>query len=786
MPRLKLLALTLPLLAAGPALAVPQGDTVPAGDMRAVVDGRPVALPMLKSDFDVAIAGDVATVTVRQTFANPGDRPVDATYLFPLGKRAAVHAMEMRVGDTVVRAVIQEKAKARATFDKAKAAGKQAALLTQHRPNMFTQSVANLMPGAPIEVTLRYVQTVPKVEGEYQLVMPMVVGPRHERVPDMDVVDHRDPNRASDAPKTDQIDGWSVDRLPAYPPVIGQSAPATIDPRRVSLKVSMTAPTGIASVASETHRLTIEKVGESRTIGLAKGKAIDNRDFVVRYRLGEDAEIAAGALSHFDERGGFVSLMLEPPRVTDEATVTPRELVFVLDTSGSMNGAPMEASRRFMQAALKGLRPSDSFRILSFSNATRHMAARALPATPGNVRRGLAYVGSLRAGGGTEMERALHGAFDTAQPAGTSRIVIFLTDGYIGADREVIRAVANRVGDARIYAFGVGRSVNRFLLDGMAEEGRGYVRYIDPGEDHMEAAETLARDLKSPLLTDIRIDWNGLQVEGQSPARLPDLFAGGSLRVAARYAKGGQHTVYVEGMVQGRKARLPVALDLAEAPVERAADATAHPLPLIWARERIATLNRDYTLAGGSPKLKAAITRLGLDFSLQSRFTSFVAVSDKVVNPDRSDTVDAQVPLPQASGVPKEAYPNGSRTRARGQLQRALPAIGRNERRASTRAFDIAATPMAESFAPGAAPIVAGASTPEPETLAAIALVALLALARWWRTVRARLSATLRRLTTRRRRAAVPDRMAEDGWWLAGTSRGSGGGGGGEWVKGSQ
>lgn len=700
----------------GAARAAPGNDDL-AGTVSARIGDRVVDLPLLKSDYDVDIQGSLARVTLRQTFLNPNDRALDATYLFPLNQKAAVHAMTMEIGDEVIRAVIQRKAEAQETFEAAQAEGKTAALLDQHRPNMFTQNIANLMPGMPVTVTLEYVQTVPRVDDAYELVIPMVVGPRYEGAPMQDSVVAEDPGQADAMPVAEPqiVSGWTITALPAYPPVIGLDAPRDIDARRVSLDLALTSATPIRDLASSTHALAIEAGDHQATARFSEGREIDNRDLVLRYRLGADDTVVAGALSHFDDRGGVMSVQIEPPKLPADETITPREMVFVLDTSGSMNGAPMAASKTFMRAALRNLRPGDHFRILRFSDSTSAFARDAVPATQDNIRAGLRFVDGLSGGGGTEMNQAINTAFDAPRPDGALRVIVFLTDGYIGADREVIANVQRRIGDARIHVFGIGSAVNRYLLEGMAREGRGRVRYVEPGEDSDAVAQDLAARLDAPLLTDISIDWNGLAVADQVPARIPDLFAGDAINVMARYAQGGRHRIMLRGLVNGRPAEMPLELDLANMASEEGS-----PLPAIWARERVADLERDYTIGGGQEAaLEQEITRIGLDYALQTSFTSFVAVSEKVYNPDSSGNLAADLPLPQVAGITANAYPSLN---------------------------------------------LGGSSTPEPE--ATIGLLAALAmmLLRFRRSVRSWLAGCRSRLAARRQPKGLPKRPGDAGW----------------------
>lgn len=642
----------------GPAQA--QNPDVVAGRLIGTGAAGQLDMPLLRSDLSVDIQEDMATVQVTQVFDNPSTQPMSAEYLFPLNQKAAVFAMQMKIGEEITEARIQRKKEAENTFETAKQQGKAAALLTQHRPNMFTQRVANLMPGHPITVTLSYVQPVPKIDDAYELVLPLIVGPRYEgnrnaepRSDDVVLAEFPDDH----ADSVIEVNGWQVAELPDYPPVPGLTNPDVIDPAHVSLDLRLTAAVPVSNLTSATHDLRIDPNDKIIRASFQDGRVIDNRDLVLRYQLG-GAQTTAGVLAHHDERGGFVSLLIEPPKVPATDEITARELVFVLDTSGSMGGAPLDASKRFMEAALQGLRPEDYFRVIRFSSDASGFADKAVPATRSNLKAGQRYVQRLQASGGTEIDNAIRHAFATRQPKNTLRIVIFLSDGYIGQEAQVLRTIRQQIGAARIYAFGVGTAVNRYLLDAIAEEGHGYARYVDPTQNASDVADMLARELKSPVLTDISIDWGGLNVTDMVPRRIPDLFEGGSIRVLARYEGGGPADIKINGLVQGRPARMPLLVDLPT--TTEATENTIHStaIPLTWARTKIAELDRTMAVQTGDPEqLEAQIAQLGLDFSLQTHFTSFVAVSKSVMNDGRTPTKTKPVSLPQVAGVGAAAYP---------------------------------------------------------------------------------------------------------------------------------
>lgn len=641
------------LLLLAPLAARADEDKPLGGSVEAEIDGRHIAFPLLKTDINAELAGDLATVNVTQTFSNPTTVPIHAVYLFPLHQDAAVYHMTMEVGDERVEAQIQKIEDARKTFEEAKTEGKAASLLVQHRPNMFTQNIANLMPGKPIKVTISYVHSVKKVDGQYELAIPLVVGPRYQ------------PDGAGTPPTTNEqvssstaFGKWELQELPAYPEVIGLTIPKIIDEDRVALHLHLKSGIPIHQITSATHAIHVTKTSAKEdTITLKSGKAIDNRDFVLRYQLAGDAT-QAGLLAHQDERGGFFSLMLEPPAIPDAKDISPREMVFVLDTSGSMSGEPVEASKLFMRHALNALRPQDYFRIIRFSNNASEFTSGPVSATQEHIKSGQQYVDGLTADGGTEAMTAIDQAFRIQPQPGTMRIVVFLTDGYIGNEAQILEAIHKQLADARIYALGVGTSTNRYLLEEMAQAGKGFARFIDPSEKSDDVAIELAHKLETPVLTDISIDWGKLAPKNVAPVMIPDLFAGGNLRIQGKYAQQGTYTIAVNGKVNGRKARMPLTVTL-----NSQSDA-GEAIPLIWARTQIADKMRQYSqpqnLRAGNASddtLKEEITQLGLDYALATQWTSFVAVSRTVVNEHPEDAQDTSVPLPQVKGVGPKAYP---------------------------------------------------------------------------------------------------------------------------------
>jgi len=630
--------------------------------------GDTLIFPTLKTDIDVDIQGDLASVTVQQTFANPLNTPLNVTYLFPLNKDAAVYKMVMEVGNEVVQAQIKKKEAAQATFEQAKREGKSAALLKQHRPNMFTQDIANLMPELPIKVTLHYVQTLPKVDGAYEVVIPLIVGPRFQP-PHAGIAPKLDDNEPQ---QTTQFGQWELEALPTYPPVKGLNIPKTIDAERVAIQIHLNGGMPIQQVYSRTHQLDINKTDDNqRTIQLAKGRVIDNRDFVLHYSLAAQSN-QAGLLAYYGEQQGFFSLLIEPPAIPKNDQITAREMVFVLDCSGSMSGLPMEASKAFMREALQNLRPTDTFRIIRFSESATEFSRTPLAATPQNIQDGIRYTNNLHGSGGTMMTEGIKQALQVPVPQDSVRLVTFLTDGYLGNEHEVLKLIKRLLGSARLFALGVGAGLNRFLLAEMGRVGRGFTRYMDPTEDVQAVAKELAQRLQSPVLTDIKIDWGELQPTQVMPQTVHDLFAGQSVRIQGRYAKPGHYVIKVKGNVQGRAATLPLTINLP------AQSEQGEAIALIWARSAIKDkmrlfnspnkmrrMRRRVSISNNDSnnELKQQVTQLGLDFSLVTQWTAFVAVSKQKYNPNAAQTLTQAVPLPMVKGVTKHAYGNSSRTK---------------------------------------------------------------------------------------------------------------------------
>lgn len=602
--------------------------------------GEVAGFPLRGTRVSASVSGFVARVEVEQTFHNPYERPVEAVYLFPLPDDAAVDGMELRAGSRVVRAQIRRRQQAREEYREARDRGVLASLLEQERPNLFRQSVANIRPGDEIRVTLTYTQALPYEEGSYRFVYPMVAGPRYQ---------------------PDGEDGGSEGTQQVV------LTPGGERPDRVEVTIDANLGADLSRVSSATHEIEVERRDAQRVhVALAEG-ARPNRDLDVRFHVAGDAPaLAVLASPPQGENGGHFSLALHPRANVPDEEIMPREVVFVVDTSSSMHGRPMELAKAAMQRALGGLRPTDTFRVLSFSDTTSALSEDALPATDENVARGRTFVSGMQALGATEMLRGIRAALDPEEEDGRMRVVLLMTDGFIGNETEIFREVHQRLGHARLFGFGVGSAVNRYLLTRLSEVGRGDVQVVTLDESPEDAADRFHERIARPYLTDISIDWGELEVEGAYPRRLPDLFADRPLVVHARYASGGSGEVIIRGRIAGRAFEQAVTVTLPTTGDERP------ELRSVWARTRIRDLMTAMALRPDDA-LREEVTQLGLTHHLLTQWTAFLAVDEGYHAEGEAQTVRQPSELP--AGQAAAPRPRPLRRRARAQASRGT-AIG--------------------------------------------------------------------------------------------------------------
>ncbi len=592
--------------------------------------------PLKHTEVRGAISGFLARVTVTQTFENSASNPIEAVYTFPLPQNAAVDDMTIQVGGRTIRSVIKKREEARAIYEKVKATGHTAALLDQERPNIFSQAVANIMPGEQVSVTISYAETLQYTDGAYEFVFPMVVGPRYV------------PGQATGK----QAGGWSPDtnKVPDASRITPNVAlPGTRAGHDISLELAIDAGVPIQELRSTSHQIDVERTA----MGFAKVKLqnegeIPNKDFVLKYDVAGE-QISDAVLSHWVPQGsadgGYFTLILQPPASVPESDVTSKELVFVLDTSGSMSGFPIEKGKELISRALDELYPGDTFNVITFSGDTQILFPEPVFPSAENIRLAKDLLSGRHGGGGTEMMKAIRAALAPSDSQDHVRVVCFVTDGYVGNDMEIIGEVQKHP-NARVFAFGIGNSVNRFLIEGMAKAGRGDSEVVMLTDKADVGAHRLYERLRSPLLTDLSIDWRGLPVSDIYPQRLPDLFDGKPLVVTGRYTSPIKGNIRLRGKRAGEDfvREIPVAL--------AGSGSQNNVLAGFWARRRIDDLmSQDWAGAqagNAKPEVQKEITQLGLDYRLMTQFTSFVAVEDRVVTKDgKPQRVEVPVDMPE-------------------------------------------------------------------------------------------------------------------------------------------
>lgn len=591
-------------------------------------EGRFIPLPLQHTDVKAQLTFMIGSVTVTQQYHNPYSGKIEAVYVFPLPDDAAVRDFILQIGDRRIRGIIREREEATQIYLEARRQGHVASLMTQERPNIFTQKVANIEPGKRIDVSITYFHTLRYQEGQFTFVYPMVVGPRYNPPGFTDGVGAVAAGSPPGAQKTE----------------VQYLRPEHIATNDIAFDVAIDAGAEIAQITSPTHAIKSERTGAGRAkVTLSPNDRIPNRDFVLRYQVA-GGKISAGYAVHPEADGGTFALLIHPPDTLQGVPRTAREMIFIIDCSGSMNGRPLDQAKRALVKCLKRLDADDSFQILRFSDRVTTFERAPVEATPGNVARGIAFTEALATDGGTQMQEVVRVALDYPASPGRRRIVSLLTDGFIGNDREVAAFAKARLGDARIFSFGVGNSVNRYLLEALARVGRGASTFVTLEEATETAAEELFKRIEHPALTDLKLDWGGASVVDVQPNPLPDLYLGRPVLVYGRYKGEAPAQVRISGRAGRQPFESAVAATLDGAALRHAA------LPAVWARTKIAGLHDALIGSGDSREISQEIRALSLRHGLLSEFTAFVAVDSLSRTAGEFGTTVVQ-PVPVPNGV---------------------------------------------------------------------------------------------------------------------------------------
>ena len=607
-------------------------------------DGKPGApCPLEHTSVKAEVSGFLARVRVKQTFHNRSEKKIEAVYTFPLSASGAVDEMTMLVGSRLVRGLIKRRDEARRIYERARERGQVASLLDQERPNIFTQSVANILPGEKVEISIGYVETLTYADGAFSFSFPMVVGPRFTP---------GNPTGSSGtgwAPDTNEV----PDASRITPPVAAKGKRAGHD---IDLEVCINAGVPIEAVDSKLHEISTEKKSDSAWIvGLKNKKEIPNRDFVLKYSVAGD-RVRSGVLTHRDGKEGFFTIIMIPPKRVQPEHVAPKEMIFVIDCSGSQRGLPLEKAKETMRYVIDKMNPDDTFNIIDFNFNARSLFSEPKKNSTENRDKALRYLQGLEANGGTWMGPAVETVCKNPAAKNRLRIVTFMTDGYVGNDFEIISLVKKLRGKSRWFPFGTGNSVNRFLLDRMAGVGGGEVEYIllnSPGE---EVAKKFYRRIASPVLTDIAVSFDGVTAEDVYPRAVSDLWDEKPLVFKGRYTKPGKGRVTLRGFFAGKPYEQTLEVNLPDK------DTANSSLSSLWARAKVDDLmDGDWMgMQQGTPAagIKEEIIKVALAHRIMTQFTSFVAVEETVVTVGGKPTRVA-VPVELPDGVSRDGVFGG-------------------------------------------------------------------------------------------------------------------------------
>lgn len=620
-----------------PGVPITEGMLVP-------LDRTLPPVPLKHTAIHASIIGTVCDVLVTQQFHNTHNRPIEAVYVFPLPEDAAVTDLQLTIGNRVIQGHIHEREQARHDYTQARDAGQGAALLEQERPNMFTVSVANIQPDEQVQVALRFHDHVPYDDGTFAFVLPTVVLPRY--IPPAQGKGKEPQPYAGEQPP-------DADRLTT--PLLPEGMR---DGHTLSIHVELDAGK-LSTLTSPSHTINTEQKFGTTIVTLQQSDAIPNKDFILRYSVPATQLTTAPFTYRAAGQPGTLLLMLIPQVAPQPAEIMPRELLFVLDRSGSMGGDSIVQARNALQGCLRALNPGDTFNIFPFDDRVEQFAPQPLLFTQANIIQADRYISQINARGGTEILRALQTALQHPRDPERLRVLVFLTDGAVGNEDQVLRELRGALNEARVYAFGIGSAVNRFLLDKLAAVGRGSVEYIFPGENIEEAIQRFQNRAAFPVLTDLQLDWGDARITDAYPTPLPDLYAGQPLTVLARFHNATSTTLRLTGRSSRGPYEQTVELTLPAATPDRSDHWKA--LAQLWARARIDTL---MTRERDDPRQKSTvrdeILGLALEYRLLSPYTAFVAIEEhSAEHAGRKSAERVVVPLHLPQGTRREAFEPG-------------------------------------------------------------------------------------------------------------------------------
>ena len=574
-------------------------------------------MPLKATYTDVNIAGVIADVKISQVYVNEGQNTLEAIYIFPGSTRAAVYGMTMTIGERKLVAKIEEKGKAREQYEAAKEEGKTASLLEQERPNVFQMSVANILPGDSITVELSYTELLVPTDAEYEFAFPTVVGPRYSNTPESQVTANED---------------WVEN------PYLHEGEAPNYDFR---LNTHLNAGLPIQQITCTSHEVDINYTGKnSASIDLKDSELkAGNKDFILKYRLAGE-EIQSGLLRYEGEEENFFLLMMQPPKAPSLEQIPPREYVFIVDVSGSMNGFPLNVSKELLRNLIGNLGPEDKFNVLLFAGASQMMSPESMKATQKNIEKAIEVIDNQEGSGGTELILALEKALAFKETKDYSRTFIVVTDGYVSFEQEAFDVIRDNLNEANLFAFGIGSSINRHLIEGMAHVGLAEPFFVTKESEGSSNAEKFRNYIQNPVLTNIEVSYDGFDVYDIATPQIPDVFAERPIILYGKYKGEATGNINIKGKSGNQDYEASFDVGNAETQNNQA-------LRYLWARKKIQMLD-DYINNFYDPENIEEVTNLGLKYNLLTAYTSFIAIDETIRNESgASETVIQPLPLPE-------------------------------------------------------------------------------------------------------------------------------------------
>jgi Ca-activated chloride channel family protein len=600
-------------------------DVIGGADLLRVAPGDPAPLPMLDLQVRLDVTGMMVHGTVTQTFLNPTTDEIEAVYVFPLPEQAAVHHMEMRIGERRIVSVIQEREEARRTYVQAREEGRKAALVEQKRPNLFTASAANINPGESIDITLEYIQELDYNDGEFQLAFPLTFMPRY----------------APPAAQRRAVLQQAIQEMAAA--LAAKEGPVETPRARIEVRVQVGFP--LDSLDSPSHEIRTWWDGETLMVEPSGTSVAADRDFLLRWRPQLDREPRWAVHTEERDDGSYALLMLLPPlEDAGDGSGLATETLFIVDVSGSMKGPSIRQARQALLAALDRLRPDDAFNLLAFNDHVMEFAPSFLEATEGALEEARAWVRGLGAGGGTQIFPALRHGVDLTRLQESDRVrrILFLTDGAVQNEEEVLRSILRDLGTVRLHALGIGRAPNRYLMRRMAGYGHGLCDFITDTVEAENRIDAFFARLHRPVMTDLSLEWEGREPLEVYPARLPDLHAGEPLFVSARLPRGPEAgRVTLRGQLPDGSVTFRGELQ-GDAPGESG-------VAVRWARARVSSLFQELHAGGDAEAIRREVIEVSKTFHIVTRYTSLVALEEFPSAVDHARHVRVPNALPAGS-----------------------------------------------------------------------------------------------------------------------------------------